>query len=330
MLLAIGTGDHAAARGRARAADGRRDGDRRRGHALGGRGRDGAAAGARARAGWCCRRARRGSGRGADGAGVGGGARTGRRRRELAGPQHHVPVRHLPAQPARVRDRTAAATPCRTGSRSASCSTRGGPATRSSQYFIKKYGGQVALAAPIDRGFNRLAWLFPYSLGVVAAGGLGYGAYRCRRRARRRRRRPADRAGRSPTASSPTSSTTSSGASTEPSRRAPRPPSAPAEKPRDRRAPAEATAGARDASADLAPRRSAARPLALGFGALVEKMHFGPPLVMVALGGMTLALTGAALVAGHRSADRAARTRRPTARRGRGGRASSSARSSSC
>ncbi len=51
------------------------------------------------------------------------------------------------------------------------------------QYFIKKYGGQVALAAPIDRGFNRLAWLLPYSLGTVAFAGLGYGAYRLSRRA---------------------------------------------------------------------------------------------------------------------------------------------------
>jgi cytochrome c-type biogenesis protein CcmF len=50
------------------------------------------------------------------------------------------------------------------------------------QYFIKKYGGQVALAAPIDRGFNRLAWLFPYSIGMFAAVGLGYGAYRLARR----------------------------------------------------------------------------------------------------------------------------------------------------
>jgi hypothetical protein len=40
----------------------------------------------------------------------------------------------------------------------------------------------VALAAPIDKGFNRLAWLFPYSLGVVAAGGLGYTAFRLSRR----------------------------------------------------------------------------------------------------------------------------------------------------
>jgi cytochrome c-type biogenesis protein CcmH/NrfF len=50
------------------------------------------------------------------------------------------------------------------------------------QYFIKKYGGQVALAAPIDRGFNRLAWLFPYTLGAAAVVGLGYGAYRLSKR----------------------------------------------------------------------------------------------------------------------------------------------------
>jgi len=50
------------------------------------------------------------------------------------------------------------------------------------EYFITKYGGQVALAAPIDRGFNRLAWLFPYSIAAFAAGGLGYGAYRLAKR----------------------------------------------------------------------------------------------------------------------------------------------------
>ena len=49
-------------------------------------------------------------------------------------------------------------------------------------YFIRKYGGQVALAAPLDRGFNRLAWLLPYSLGTLGAIGLGYGAYRLARR----------------------------------------------------------------------------------------------------------------------------------------------------
>jgi cytochrome c-type biogenesis protein CcmF len=50
------------------------------------------------------------------------------------------------------------------------------------EYFIKKYGSQIALAAPIDKGFNRLAWFLPYSLGTIAAGGMVYGAYRVSRR----------------------------------------------------------------------------------------------------------------------------------------------------
>ena len=37
------------------------------------------------------------------------------------------------------------------------------------QYYIKKYGSQEPLAMPVDKGFNRLAWLLPYVLG---AGGL--------------------------------------------------------------------------------------------------------------------------------------------------------------
>ena len=40
-------------------------------------------------------------------------------------------------------------------------------------YFIKKYGGQVALAAPIDRGFNRLAWLLPLQHGGGGRGRAG-------------------------------------------------------------------------------------------------------------------------------------------------------------
>jgi cytochrome c-type biogenesis protein CcmF len=52
------------------------------------------------------------------------------------------------------------------------------------QYFIQKYGSQVALASPIDKGFNRLAWLLPYSLGAVAASGLGFAAYRLAKRTR--------------------------------------------------------------------------------------------------------------------------------------------------
>lgn len=42
-------------------------------------------------------------------------------------------------------------------------------------YFVKKYGSQEVLASPIDEGFNRLAWLFPYvvgAIGVVAVGGV--------------------------------------------------------------------------------------------------------------------------------------------------------------
>jgi cytochrome c-type biogenesis protein CcmH/NrfF len=50
------------------------------------------------------------------------------------------------------------------------------------QYFIQKYGSQIALASPIDKGFNRLAWLLPYGLAAAAAGALGYGAYRLARR----------------------------------------------------------------------------------------------------------------------------------------------------
>ncbi|MDB4981000.1 MAG: ccmF, partial [Myxococcales bacterium] len=50
------------------------------------------------------------------------------------------------------------------------------------QYFIKKYGSQIALASPIDKGFNRLAWLLPYSFATIAAVGMAYGAYRLTRR----------------------------------------------------------------------------------------------------------------------------------------------------
>ena len=34
--------------------------------------------------------------------------------------------------------------------------------------FIRDFGGQDVLAAPVDEGFNRLAWLFPYLAGLVA------------------------------------------------------------------------------------------------------------------------------------------------------------------
>ena len=42
-------------------------------------------------------------------------------------------------------------------------------------YYVKKYGSQEVLAAPIDKGFNRLAWFLPYAvgaLGVLLVGGV--------------------------------------------------------------------------------------------------------------------------------------------------------------
>ena len=51
----------------------------------------------------------------------------------------------------------------------------------------------MALAAPLDRGFNRLAWLFPYSVAAIAAGGLGYGAYRLAKRPPSSTTTPTDR-----------------------------------------------------------------------------------------------------------------------------------------
>ena len=42
-------------------------------------------------------------------------------------------------------------------------------------YFIAAYGSQAPLGAPLDEGFNRLAWLFPYLVGfgcLVAVGGI--------------------------------------------------------------------------------------------------------------------------------------------------------------
>ena len=50
------------------------------------------------------------------------------------------------------------------------------------QYFITKYGSQEPLAAPIDKGFNRLAWFVPYALGTLSALGLGFAAFRLSQR----------------------------------------------------------------------------------------------------------------------------------------------------
>jgi len=43
------------------------------------------------------------------------------------------------------------------------------------EYYVGKWGSQEVLASPIDKGFNRLAWLLPYfagALGIVTVGGL--------------------------------------------------------------------------------------------------------------------------------------------------------------
>jgi cytochrome c-type biogenesis protein CcmH/NrfF len=54
------------------------------------------------------------------------------------------------------------------------------------QYLVREYGSQEVLAEPIDRGFNRLAWLLPYGAGlagIVLVGGMAV---------RWSRRRPVD------------------------------------------------------------------------------------------------------------------------------------------
>jgi cytochrome c-type biogenesis protein CcmF len=46
------------------------------------------------------------------------------------------------------------------------------------EYFIAQYGSQEPLGAPIDKGFNRLAWLFPYLVGAASAIAIGIVAVR--------------------------------------------------------------------------------------------------------------------------------------------------------
>jgi len=43
-------------------------------------------------------------------------------------------------------------------------------------YFVATYHSQEPLGAPIDRGFNRLAWLFPYLVGGTGIVALGFAA----------------------------------------------------------------------------------------------------------------------------------------------------------
>jgi cytochrome c-type biogenesis protein CcmF len=48
--------------------------------------------------------------------------------------------------------------------------------------FVAEHGGQDILAAPIDEGFNRLAWALPYAVGVTGAAAVGLVALRWSRR----------------------------------------------------------------------------------------------------------------------------------------------------
>jgi cytochrome c-type biogenesis protein CcmF len=48
--------------------------------------------------------------------------------------------------------------------------------------FVQNYGSQEMLGAPIDKGFSRLAWLFPIALGGGAACVIGFVAMRWSRR----------------------------------------------------------------------------------------------------------------------------------------------------
>src|SRR3954462_1656484 len=48
--------------------------------------------------------------------------------------------------------------------------------------FVKEHGGQVVLAAPIDEGFNKLAWALPYIAGATGAALVGVVAFRWTRR----------------------------------------------------------------------------------------------------------------------------------------------------
>ena len=49
--------------------------------------------------------------------------------------------------------------------------------------LVADHGGQDILTAPIDTGFNRLAWLFPYAVGIVGAGAIALAAKRWSRHA---------------------------------------------------------------------------------------------------------------------------------------------------
>jgi cytochrome c-type biogenesis protein CcmH/NrfF len=50
------------------------------------------------------------------------------------------------------------------------------------QAFITKYDSEEMLGAPIDKGFSRLAWLFPYLVGASSAVAIGFAAVKWARK----------------------------------------------------------------------------------------------------------------------------------------------------
>ena len=57
--------------------------------------------------------------------------------------------------------------------------------------FVQEYGSQAVLAAPIDRGFNRLAWAVPYAIGVIGLVFAGVFAVKWSRRSAAQQSAPA-------------------------------------------------------------------------------------------------------------------------------------------
>ena len=50
------------------------------------------------------------------------------------------------------------------------------------QWFVATYGSEEMLGAPLDKGFSRLAWLFPYLIGATSAAAIGFAAVKWTRR----------------------------------------------------------------------------------------------------------------------------------------------------
>jgi cytochrome c-type biogenesis protein CcmH/NrfF len=44
------------------------------------------------------------------------------------------------------------------------------------QEFVTSYGNEEMLGAPLDKGFNRLVWLLPWTLAATGAVAIGFAA----------------------------------------------------------------------------------------------------------------------------------------------------------